>query len=77
MIDAMCASLLGFRDRDRVQQFVHIVLDQVWQLTYIVVVPLDHVQVQLELFGDGGVGRFTVVCVLTSLAVLTAKRRER
>lgn len=47
--------LLGLGDHDGLQQLVQLVLDQVRQLAHPALVPLDHVQVQLELLGDGGV----------------------
>lgn len=50
-------SLLGFWDHDGLQQLVQLVLHQVGQLAHSTLVPLNHVQVQLELFGDGRVGR--------------------
>ena len=59
---------LGFGDHDRLQQLVQLVLDEVWHLAHSTLVPLDHVQVQLELPGDGGVGGLAVLAVLTGLA---------
>lgn len=71
MLICLCVSvrLLGFRDHDGLQQLIQLVLDEVRQLARSPLVLLDHVQVQLELLGDGGVGGLTVLGVLTGLAV--------
>lgn len=37
--------LPGFRDHDRLQKLVQLMLDEVWQLTNPALVHLDHVQV--------------------------------
>lgn len=60
-------SLLGFRDHDGLQQLIQLVLDEVRQLTHSALVHLDHVQVQLELLRNGGVGGLAVR-VLAGLA---------
>lgn len=60
--------LLGFRDLDGLQQPVQLVLDQIRQLTHSALVHLDHVQVQLELLWDRGVGGLAVLGILTGLA---------
>lgn len=66
--------LLRLGDHDGLQQLVQLVLDQVRQLAHQALVSLDHVQVQLELFGDGGVGRLVVLRVLTGMT--GGERRE-
>lgn len=65
---------LGLWDHDGLQQLIQLVLDKVWQLAHSALVHLDHVQVQLELFGDGWVVGLIELCVLTCLARRTERR---
>lgn len=60
-------SLPGFWDHDGLQQLIQFMLHQVGQLAHSTLVHLNHVQVQLELFGDRRVGRLALG-VLTGLA---------
>lgn len=62
----MC--LLGFGDHDGLQQLVQLVLDEVRQLTHPALVHLNHVQIQLELLGDGRVGGLAELGILSGLA---------
>lgn len=73
--------LLGFGDHNGFKQLVQLVLDEVWQLTHPALVHLYHVQIQLELLGDGWVGGLTVLGVLSGLTGQTdgggGVRRDR
>lgn len=51
-------------------------LDEVGQLAHSALVHLDHVQVQLELLGDGGMGGLAVLGVLTGLTGRRDRRRD-